>query len=62
MNAVAKQDKTPSKESAEGDLIAQIGKLLAKEYIALMRQQKEEDDESRDLCPVLERESKTAEH
>ena len=37
MNSPVKKDKV-SHEQAEGDFIAQIGKLLAKEYIALMKE------------------------
>ena len=59
MTELAKQNEAISKEQAEDDLIAQIGKLLAKEYIAMM---KESQRESSDLCPLLEREPKTAEH
>jgi len=59
MNEPAKKIDEISKEQAEDDLIAQIGKLLAKEYIAMM---KEPQDEGRDLRPLFEREPKTAEH
>jgi hypothetical protein len=41
-------------KNAEDELIAQIGKLLAKEYIFLMKQKKGSTDEGSDLCSLLE--------
>jgi hypothetical protein len=49
-------------EDAEGDLIAQIGKLLAKEYIALMKEQQKEPHESSNLCSLFERKPEAAKY
>lgn len=42
------------------ELVDYLGRLLAEEYISLMR--KGENDESSNLCTVLEREPEAGEH
>lgn len=43
------------------ELMSQIGKLLAHEYLNLMKKE-DKRDESGDLCEVLERKPETGEH
>ena len=51
-------------EETFDDLIDHLGKLLAEEYITLMKKSQEEEgqNESRNLCPVFERESEAGEY
>jgi hypothetical protein len=58
MNGPVTIVKSEHPDAAESELIAQIGKLLAAEYVALMK----ENHESSNLCSLFERKSETTEH
>lgn len=60
MNGAKVLVETSDDESDLAELIDQVGKLLAEEYLNLMK--KGAKDESSDLCKVLEREPETREH